>query len=112
MTRHGFTAIFQFQHLLNSLGSEEGESAMKLDATKLGLATAIVSAVLWAICSLLVAAVPAGMMSMSGSMMHADMGNMRWTLTAAGFLTGLVVWSVLSGVVVWAVAALYNRLLG
>ena len=85
---------------------------MKLDAIKLGIATAIVSAVLWVICSLLVASAPAGMMSMSGSMMHANMAGMRWTLTAVGFLTGLVVWSGLSGVVVWAVAALYNRLLG
>ncbi|OGS47872.1 MAG: hypothetical protein A3J40_13265 [Erythrobacter sp. RIFCSPHIGHO2_12_FULL_63_10] len=85
---------------------------MKLDAVKLGTATAIVSAVLWVICSLLVAAVPGGMMNMSGSMMHADMANMQWTLTTTGFLVGLVVWSVLAGVVVWAVAALYNRLLG
>ncbi len=84
---------------------------MKLDAIKLGIATAIVSAVLWTICSVLVAAAPAGMMSMSGSMMHSDMAGMRWTLSIPGFLIGLVVWSGISGVVVWAVAALYNRLL-
>lgn len=85
---------------------------MKLDAIKLGTATAIVIAVAWAICSLLVVYIPSGMMTMSGHMVHADLAQMGWSLTATGFLIGLIAWSAISGLVVWAIAALYNRLLG
>lgn len=85
---------------------------MKIDATKFGLATAIVFAVFWAICSTLVVTMPVGMMQMSGHMVHADLGQMAWHLGWAGFITGLVAWSVIAGVTAWAIAALYNRLLG
>jgi hypothetical protein len=84
---------------------------MKLDAIKLGIATAIISAISWAICSLLVVSMPSGMMAMSGHMVHADLGHLGWTMTTTGFLVGLVAWSIISGVIVWAIAALYNRLL-
>jgi hypothetical protein len=83
---------------------------MKLDALKLGYATAIVFAVVWVICSLLVVALPGGMMQMSGHMIHADLGGAGWTLHWTGFFVGLVAWSVLPGALVWAIAAVYNRL--
>jgi len=84
---------------------------MKLDAFKLGLATAIVFAIFWVICSLLVVTVPGAMMGMSGHMLHADLGAVNWTLHWTGFFIGLVAWSVLAGLTVWAVAAVYNALL-
>jgi len=85
---------------------------MKLDATKFGLATGIVFAAVWLICSALVVAMPGMMMQMSGHAMHADFSGAHWTMTWIGFFVGLVIWSVLGGVLAWAIAAVYNRLLG
>lgn len=85
---------------------------MKIDSIKFGLAVAIVSAVSWVICGLLVFSMPSGMMRMSGHMMHSDMSRMSWVLTGGGFVIGLVAWSVIAGLFAWAIAAVYNRLLG
>lgn len=85
---------------------------MKLDALKLGLATAVVFTVVWIVCSLLVLVLPALMMRMGGHMLHANLSAAQWTLQWPGFIIGLILWSLLGGVLVWAVAAVYNRLLG
>jgi len=84
---------------------------MKLDAVRIGAATAIVFAVVWVICSLLVVFVPGVMMEMSGHMLHADLGNLNWTLRWTGFFVGLVAWTALSWVIAWAIAAVHNALL-
>ena len=55
---------------------------MKLHAFKFGLACSISAIVLWVICSVFVAAMPAMMMSMSGDMVHMqlqDMGSVSYT---------------------------------
>mgnify|MGYP003983986251 FL=1 len=83
---------------------------MKLDAMNLGMATAIVFAAVWALCSLLVVALPGTMTRMSGHMLHADLAGYGWTIHWTGFLVGLVLWSVLGGLLVWGVAAVYNRM--
>jgi hypothetical protein len=83
---------------------------MKLDALKLGVATAIVFAIVWIICSILVVIIPGAMMQMSGHMLHADLGNQGWSMHWAGFFTGLVLWSVMPALLVWAIVGLYNRL--
>lgn len=85
---------------------------MKLDAYKFGLATAVILAVVWVICSVLVLALPALMMQMGGYMLHADLGAAQWTLHWPGFIFGMVLWSLLGGILVWAVAGVYNRLIG
>jgi len=85
---------------------------MKIDSIKFGFAAAIVTAVIWVICSLLVLSMPSGMMRMSGHMMHSDMGQMSWMLTGGGFTIGLLAWSIIAGIIAWAIAAVYNRLLG
>lgn len=85
---------------------------MKIDATKMGLATAIVFGLLWIVCSLFVFSMPMGMSQFGGHMMHVDFGNFAWTLTFTGFLYGLVSWSIISGFTAWAIATVYNRLLG
>ena len=84
---------------------------MKLDANKLGLATAIIFGVTWTICSLFVIIAPGGMMQMSGHMVHSNFADMGWSLHWTGFLVGLVAWSFFSGLLVWAITATYNRLL-
>jgi len=85
---------------------------MKLDAIKLGLATAIIAGVAWAICSLFIILIPGGMMQMSGNMVHSNLTDMGWSLHWTGFFVGLVAWSFFSGLFVWAITATYNRLLG
>ena len=85
---------------------------MKIDPTKFALAAAIVFAVFWVVCSVLVVTMPIGMMRMSGHMVHADLGQIAWHLGWAGFIYGLVAWSAIAGATAWAIAALYNRLLG
>ncbi len=85
---------------------------MKIDSTKFGLATGMVFAVSWLICSLFVTVLPRGMMQMSGHMVHANLGQMSWVLTWGGFIYGLLAWSIGAGIVAWAIAAIYNRLLG
>ena len=83
---------------------------MKLNAEKLGVATALVFAVVWVICSVLVVLLPGSMMQMSGHMAHADFGDMGWSMHWTGFIVGLILWTVVPAAVVWAVAAVYNRL--
>ncbi|MEL1250795.1 DUF5676 family membrane protein [Aurantiacibacter gilvus] len=85
---------------------------MKIDAIRLGLATAIVVGLLWILCSLFVFSMPTGMSQFGGHMMHMDYGHFAWTLSWGGFLYGLLAWSVIAGLTAWAIAAIYNRLLG
>lgn len=84
---------------------------MKIDAFKLALATAIIFAVAWVICSLFVISMPGAMMRMSGHMVHADFSPMGWQLSLVGFVYGLFAWSVGAGLIAGATAALYNRLI-
>ena len=83
---------------------------MKLHAFKFGLACSISAIVLWVICSVFVAAMPAMMMSMSGDMVHMQLQDMGWHLTLVGALWGLVAWAVVAGFSGWLLATIYNRL--
>ncbi len=85
---------------------------MKIDALKFGIATAIVFALAWVVCSLFVFSMPLRMMQMSGDMVHADLGGMSWNLGWTGFIYGLVAWSVVAGIIGWGISAIYNRLVG
>ena len=85
---------------------------MKFNAPKLGLATAIVFAGVWVICSTMFVLVQDTMSRMSGYMLHADLGHMGWSIHWTGFFLGLILWTVLPAMFVWAIAALYNRLIG
>lgn len=85
---------------------------MKIDASKFGLAAAIIFAAAWVICSMFVISVPTAMMQMSGHMVHADFGQMSWNLGWIAFAYGLVAWSLVAGIMGWGIAAIYNRLVG
>ena len=85
---------------------------MKLDAVNFGIATGIVFAVAWVLCSLLILAIPGAMMQMGGGMIHADLSEIRWVTHWPGFIIGLVFWSLLSAFFAWAIATVYNRLVG
>ncbi len=84
---------------------------MKLDPMMLGIASAIATAVLWMICSLLVILLPGFMTSMSAGMMHGDTASMSFTMGWQGFFWGLVAWVVWAGVAGWLIAMIYNQLL-
>jgi len=81
---------------------------MKLEATKLALAAAMATAVLWTICSALVAAMPGSMMGVSGSMVHADFSTMSWSMNMVSFVIGLILWSLMAAVLGWLIATFYN----
>lgn len=83
---------------------------MTLNANKLLLATVIVFAVLWIVCSALVALMPNLMLTLTGYMVHAEFETFRWSLTATGIVGGLVLWSLVPGITVWLVVVVYNRL--
>lgn len=84
---------------------------MKCDANKLFLATAGAFAIIWIICSALVAIAPGQMLGMSGHMIHADIGALSWTLTLGGFVFGLILWSAWAGATAWLIGTIYNKLL-
>ena len=81
---------------------------MKLDAGRLAIALGGATAILWVICSALVALFSGGMMTMTGHMLHMDATGFAWTLTFSGALIGLVLWSVCAAVAGWLIGWLYN----
>lgn len=82
---------------------------MKLNEKAFATASAATTLILWLVCSLLVAVMPAMSMQASGSMMHMDLSTMEWSMTFPGFFVGLLIWSITAGVVGWLFAYLYNR---
>ena len=83
---------------------------MKLDPKAMAMASAIVTAIIWTICSLLVAAFPGQMMAFTGHMVHADFSQLNWTMDFPGYVIGLVIWTVDVAFAVWLFAVIYNRL--
>ena len=82
---------------------------MKLHTNRLALTTAITFSVLWVICSAFIALIPVHSMSLTGTMFHADLSSMAWTLTWGGVFIGLIAWAILGGISAWLIAFLYNR---
>jgi H+/Cl- antiporter ClcA len=84
---------------------------MRINPTKFALAGAITTAIIWVVCSILVFAMPSPMMNMSGHMVHANLGDMNWTLSLTGFVVGLISWSLSVGIFGWILAYIYNTLI-
>jgi hypothetical protein len=82
-----------------------------INQNRFAISCSACAALLWLVCSGLVAFAPEFMMLMTGHMFHADLGDMQWTLTWAGFLSGLLAWTVVSGLTGLVLIALYNYLL-
>lgn len=83
---------------------------MKLHACKFGIACAISFGIAWLLCSLLVILLPVMTMGMAGDMLHIDISQMGWRLTAKGVFVGLITWAVVAGFIGWLLAWIYNRL--
>ncbi len=83
---------------------------MKLEAGPLGGAVASVSAILWTICSLIVAVAPEPSAALTRSLFHVASGVPALSVTWGGYVLGLCVWSLGSGLFAWLCARLYNRM--
>ena len=83
---------------------------MTLDAKRLALAAAIVTAFLWLVCSAAVSLAPGPSMTVALQMMHAQRGEFAWHLSWGGVLIGLVAWTMSAAVAAWLLAWTYNRL--
>jgi len=81
-----------------------------LDAKRLALAGAIVTAFLWLACSAAVSMAPGPSMTIALSMMHAQRSEFAWHLGWGGVLIGLVAWTISTAVAAWLLAWTYNRL--
>ncbi|MFT5452781.1 MAG: hypothetical protein ACI9N9_002279 [Enterobacterales bacterium] len=84
---------------------------MKLNPITLGIASAITTAVLWVICSLLVVLLPGFMTHMTAGMMHDAVASISLTMTWLGFIYGLICWVISAAIAAWLLAIVYNQLL-
>jgi len=82
----------------------------KIHSDKLALATALVVAVLYAVCWGGVLALPEVAMSLTEDMLHMRMYGVEWHMTPKSLLLGAAAWGVAAGGTVWLVGRLYNRL--
>jgi len=62
------------------------------------------------ICFIFVIILPSFMMGMSGHMVHGELSGMQWHLTLAGFICGLLAWSVGTGLIAALIAYIYNKI--
>lgn len=83
---------------------------MKLDVRAGTLSAAIGTAVVWTVCSALVALAPSLSMKIMAPMVHMDPSGLAWSLTWRGFLVGLFGWSLTAALLAWLAAGLYNRM--
>lgn len=82
---------------------------MSLNNNALAMASAVTVAILWMVCSALVALLPGPAMVMTGHLLHIDLSGFEWSISIYGFVTALVCWAAIGGATGWLVATLYNR---
>ena len=81
---------------------------MKLDTRYLSVATALVAATAFTICSAIVAVAPGALSAFVSYALHIDITGIARPITFTSFIVGLVFIAVSSGVFVAAVAGAYN----
>jgi hypothetical protein len=82
---------------------------MQLNTFRVAISLACATAVLWTVCSAMVATMPAAMMWITGHMLHAHMQDLAWTMTWTGYFVGLVSWTLSAASTGWLIAWFYNR---
>jgi len=82
----------------------------RIHSEKLALATALVVVVLYAVCWVVVLALPEVAMSLTEDMLHMRMESVKWHMTPRSLLLGAAAWGVAAGGTAWLVGKLYNRL--
>ncbi len=83
---------------------------MKLNIRAFTGATAIVTAVLFTLCALLIALAPGAAYAAFSFLFHVDLTNLAYPMGWSGYLGGLVIWVPGMGLVAAAGAWLYNLL--
>ncbi|AOE49858.1 hypothetical protein KS2013_1138 [Kangiella sediminilitoris] len=85
---------------------------MKVNAIRLGIATALGLAVIWILCVVLVWLLPGMTMAVFADMMHGKASEMvmGWHLTLSGFFVGMFAWSVCGGITAWLIGTIYNKM--
>ena len=84
---------------------------MKLNIRAFTGATAIVTAVLFTLCALLIALAPGAAYPAFSFLFHVDLTNLAYPMEWGGYFGGLVIWVLGMGLVAAAGAWLYNRLI-
>ncbi len=83
---------------------------MKLNIQAFTGTTAMVTAVLFTLCALLIVLAPEAAYAAFSFLFHVDLTNMAHPMGWSGFLGGLVIWVLGMGLVAATGAWLYNRL--
>lgn len=83
---------------------------MRVDSKSLGVATGLIVAATFTVCSLVVAIAPGALSSFLSYALHIDITGIARPITFASFVVGVLFLAAASGVVVAAVAGLYNGL--
>jgi len=83
---------------------------MKIQADRLALASALIAAILYAVCWMIVAVVPGIAMSVTEDMFHMHLDSVEWKMTAGSLLVGTLAGAAATGAAVWLVGILYNRI--
>ena len=82
---------------------------MRLNEMRLGFAAAIVAALSYTLCALLVALAPAPTMSTFSFVLHLGIDDIARGIGWASYAIGVVVFSIVIGVHAWAMGWMYNR---
>ena len=81
---------------------------MLVNTKQMVIAWSIAAALLWLVCSLLVALSPGPMTSMTGHMIHMDLTHTSLAMSLTGFIFGLISWVVLAATFAWLLGSIYN----
>ena len=80
------------------------------NAHLVGLALAIVWAIGYTVCAILVAVAPESTAQFFGSMMHIDLSSLTRSIMVGGYITGLVCTTIVAYLYGAAAAWIYSRL--
>lgn len=83
---------------------------MKLDLRAFAMASALMAAILFILCTFFVFIAPKETTAVAGHVIHADLSGIVRSLTWGNFFGGLLGWTVGTAIVAGATAWLYNRL--
>ena len=83
---------------------------MRLDASKLGFAAAVVMGVAFGICGLLFATLPGPTAAFASRVLHVDVSQMTRPVSLWNLFCGILLFAAYVGVLVSLVAGFHNRL--
>jgi hypothetical protein len=81
---------------------------MLVNTKQMVIAWSVAAALLWSICSVLVALSPASMTTMTGHMFHMDLEQAGLSMSLTGFIVGLIGWAALAAGFALLFGFIYN----